>query len=58
MKQLKIRYYLSVIGFIGLSFFIQSVHAQEAGTKIAFVSLERILSESKMAKDAQAKMQS
>jgi outer membrane protein len=58
MKQLKIRYYLPIIGFIGLTFFIQNVYAQEAGTKIGFVSLERILSESKMAKDAQAKMQS
>jgi outer membrane protein len=58
MKQLKIRYYLSMFGFIGLSFFIQPVYAQETGTKIAYVSLERILSESKMAKDAQAKMQS
>jgi outer membrane protein len=57
MKQLKIRYYLPIIGFIGLTFFIQNVYAQEAGTKIGFVSLERILSESKMAKDAQAKMQ-
>ncbi len=30
---------------------------QESGPKIAYVSLERILGESKMAKDAQAKMQ-
>jgi len=57
MKQLKIRYYLSIISFIGLTFFIQDLHAQEAGTKIGYVSLDRILSESKMAKDAQAKMQ-
>jgi outer membrane protein len=33
-------------------------HAQESSTKIAFVSLERILNESKIAKEAQLKMQS
>jgi outer membrane protein len=58
MKQLKTHQLIALICSIGLMLMSPSIFAQEAGTKIAFVSLERILSESKMAKDAQSKLQS
>jgi outer membrane protein len=57
MKQLKIRQYVSMLSLISLFSIICPSFAQESAPKIAYVSLERILSESKMAKDAQAKMQ-
>ena len=43
--------FASLMGLTGLSV------AQDAGVKIGYVSLDRILNESKLAKDAQAKMQ-
>jgi outer membrane protein len=57
MKQLKIREYLSILCAAFLCSISWSSFAQDSGAKIGFVSLERILSESKMAKDAQSKMQ-
>jgi len=47
---------LAFIVFAAMTF--GYAHAQDSGVKIGYVSLERILAESKMAKDAQAKMQS
>ena len=44
-------FFASLISLTGLSV------AQDAGVKIGYVSLDRILNESKLAKDAQAKMQ-
>jgi outer membrane protein len=57
MKLSKISTLLTAILILSLGLFSEVVRAQEANTKIAFVSIERILSESKLAKDAQAKMQ-
>ena len=56
MKQLRSNL-LYTCTFFGLLFSASQVMAQDSGTKIAYVSLERILSESKIAKDAQAKLQ-
>ena len=57
MKLSKISLFVTAVSFISLVTFSNISLAQEAGTKIAYVSIERILSESKMAKDAQSKMQ-
>jgi outer membrane protein len=57
MKQLKIRQYLSILSIALLCSVSWPSFAQDSGAKIAFVSLERILSESRMAKEAQSKMQ-
>ena len=57
MKLSKIYLLLATTSLVGLVPFAQQSIAPESGTKIAYVSLDRILSESKMAKDAQAKMQ-
>jgi outer membrane protein len=57
MKLSKISTLLTAVLIVSLGFMSEVVRAQEANTKIAFVSIERILSESKLAKDAQAKMQ-
>jgi outer membrane protein len=57
MKQLKIPHLVTLISLLGLMLLSQEAFAQEASTKIAYVSLERILSETKMAKDAQTKLQ-
>lgn len=58
MKLLKIRRYSSILACLAMTLPAVSIYAQETGLKIAFVSLERILSESKMAKDAEVKMKS
>lgn len=57
MKQFTIQKFLSLAGCTLVLIFSGVSLAQEASTKIGFVSLERILNESKMAKDAQTKMQ-
>jgi outer membrane protein len=57
MKLSKISTLITAVFILSLSLLSEVVGAQEANTKIAFVSIERILSESKLAKDAQAKMQ-
>ena len=57
MKKLNLQAAI-ISGFIASFFGIAGIaQAQESGTRIGYVSLERILSESKMAKDAQIKMQ-
>jgi outer membrane protein len=57
MKLSKISTLITAVLILSLGLLSAAVNAQEANTKIAFVSIERILSESKLAKDAQAKMQ-
>jgi len=57
MKQLKIQTLLRLLGFTFLIAIPSFGHSQETSAKIAFVSLERILNESKIAKEAQSKMQ-
>jgi outer membrane protein len=57
MKQLKTCHFITLFATLGLLLLSSVSLAQESGTKIAYVSLERILSESKMAKDAQTKLQ-
>lgn len=54
MKQFKFKSYALLVVAAATVGFAQ---AQESGVKIGYVSLERILAESKMAKDAQTKMQ-
>ena len=57
MKQLNFRSLVLAGLFSSLVSISGLVAAQEAGVKIGYVSLDRILNESKLAKDAQAKMQ-
>jgi outer membrane protein len=57
MKQLKIQQVINLIGLTLLVLLPSISQSQEASAKIAFVSLERILNESKIAKEAQSKMQ-
>ncbi len=57
MKHLLIKNTFIISFFYTFGILSQVVMAQDLGTRIAFVNLERILSESKMAKDAQTKMQ-
>ena len=57
MKQLNIRSFALVGLFSALLTSSALVFAQDSGARIGFVSLDRILNESKPAKDAQAKMQ-
>lgn len=57
MKLLKIQLLLNILGLSLVMSLPTLSHAQEASAKIAFVSLERILNESKIAKEAQSKMQ-
>lgn len=57
MKQLKIQNIFQILSLALILSISPLSFSQESSTKIAFVSLERILSESKMAKDAQSKMQ-
>jgi outer membrane protein len=57
MKQLKIQVLLRVLG-LSLMILLPSLgQSQETSAKIAYVSLDRILNESKIAKEAQSKMQ-
>ncbi len=57
MKQLKIQVLLRVLVF-SFMFLLPSLgQSQETSAKIAYVSLDRILNESKIAKEAQSKMQ-
>ena len=57
MNQLKIQTLFRLLGFSLLILLPSFGNAQETSAKIAFVSLERILNESKIAKEAQSKMQ-
>jgi len=57
MKQLKTLVLLRILGFSLLILLPSLGKSQETSAKIAFVSLERILNESKIAKEAQSKMQ-
>jgi len=57
MKQLKTQVLLRILGFSLLILLPSLGKSQETSAKIAFVSLERILNESKIAKEAQSKMQ-
>ena len=57
MKLSKISLFFTLVSLVSLVTLSNVSLAQEVGTKIAYVSIERILSESKMAKDAQSKMQ-
>ncbi len=57
MKSLKFQPLLNILGLSLLIVFPSLSHSQEASAKIAYVSLERILNESKIAKEAQSKMQ-
>jgi outer membrane protein len=57
MKLLKIQPLLNILGLSLLIVVPSLSQAQEASAKIAYVSLERILNESKIAKEAQSKMQ-
>ena len=57
MKQLKTQDLLRILGFSLLILLPSLGKSQETSAKIAFVSLERILNESKIAKEAQSKMQ-
>lgn len=58
MKQFNLKS-LTLCGFLAASLGAVSLaQAQESSIKIGYVSLERILNESKIAKDAQTKMQS
>jgi outer membrane protein len=58
MKLFKIFHYLTAFTVFALIAHSNLALSQESSTKIGYVSLERILSESKIAKDAQSKMQS
>ncbi len=58
MKQFSFKSSFLVAIFAATSAVTGFVNAQESGVKIGYVSLERILNESKMAKAAQSKMQS
>jgi outer membrane protein len=58
MKLLKIQRLLNILGLSLLIAAPSLSQGQEASAKIAYVSLERILNESKIAKEAQSKMQS
>lgn len=58
MKQFSFKSSLVVAIFAATAALAGLADAQESGVKIAYVSLERILNESKMAKAAQSKMQS
>ena len=57
MNQLKIQTLFRLLGFSLLILLPSFGNAQGTSAKIAFVSLERILNESKIAKEAQSKMQ-
>ncbi|SMC46098.1 OmpH family outer membrane protein [Polynucleobacter kasalickyi] len=57
MKLLKIQRLINLLGLSLLITLPVLSHGQEASAKIAYVSLERILNESKIAKEAQSKMQ-
>lgn len=58
MKQFNLKF-LTVCGVLAASLgLVGLAQAQESNIKIGYVSLERILNESKIAKDAQTKMQS
>lgn len=58
MKQFNLKF-LTICGVLAASLGAVSLaQAQESNIKIGYVSLERILNESKIAKDAQTKMQS
>jgi outer membrane protein len=57
MKQLKTQVILRILGFSLLILLPSLGKSQETSAKIAFVSLDRILNESKIAKEAQSKMQ-
>jgi outer membrane protein len=57
MKQLKTQVLLRILGFSLLILLPSLGKSQETSAKIAFVSLDRILNESKIAKEAQSKMQ-
>jgi outer membrane protein len=57
MKQLKVQHLLNLVGFSFLVLLSSLAQSQETSAKIAYVSLDRILNESKIAKEAQSKMQ-
>jgi outer membrane protein len=57
MNQLKTQVLLRILGFSLLILLPSLGKSQETSAKIAFVSLDRILNESKIAKEAQSKMQ-
>ena len=57
MKLLKIIQKFTICTAIILISYSNTVFSQDAPIKIGYVSLERILNESKMAKEAQLKMQ-
>jgi outer membrane protein len=57
MKQLKTQVLLRILGFSLLILLPSLGQSQENSAKIAYVSLDRILNESKIAKEAQSKMQ-
>jgi outer membrane protein len=57
MKQLKTQVLLRILGFSLLILLPSLGKSQENSAKIAYVSLDRILNESKIAKEAQSKMQ-
>ncbi len=57
MKQLKVQHLINLVGFSFLVLLSSLAQSQETSAKIAYVSLDRILNESKIAKEAQNKMQ-